>query len=293
MVYAMTRASAYAWCNGELCEREVGAPSVASISFHLGIGVFDGLMAYWNDGRYYLHHCEDHLTRLCAGSATMGLQIPWSIDEMTRGIEGLLRLEPIGTQYVRPIVFRRAPELWITGSEGRPVDVSIFTVRVERDVDPLLACQVSPIERISSRSIPAQTKVCGAYVNSFVARRCAEADGFDDGLMIDRHGRLTEASAANVFLISDGRLLTPATLNPDVFPGITRSVIRTLAVGCGIDVDERDLTVRDLATIDGAFLCSTLMEIRGLSRIAEREMGTADSAVYREILNAFRKYTHA
>src|SRR5690348_13587175 len=128
-----TLASQYAWFNGDIATRESGAPSIASISFHLGTGVFDGLIAYRNEDHYYPHRLEEHLVRFRAGAARMGLEIPWSIEQLADGIHALLRLEPLGTQYVRPIAYRRAPELWVTGSEGRPVDVSVFTVRVERD----------------------------------------------------------------------------------------------------------------------------------------------------------------
>lgn len=207
----MTNVSKYCWYNGDIHNREDGAPSIASISFHLGIGVFDGMMAYWNRDHYYLHRAEDHLVRFCQGAERMGLTFPWSPEQMMAGINDLLSAEPIATQYIRPIAYRRAPELWVTGSEGRPVDVSIFTVRTDghRDIDDPISCELSTVERISSRSIPAQTKVSGSYVNSFHARRLAEKSGYDDGIMFDREGRLAEASAANVFVVSGERVLTP------------------------------------------------------------------------------------
>jgi len=289
----MTQASAHSWCNGEIKEREEGAPSVASISFHLGTGVFDGMMAYWNRDHYYLHRAEDHLARFRRGAACMGLLVPWTVEEMLAGIVELLKHEPSGTQYVRPIAFRGAPELWVTGSEGRPVDVSIFTVRTDdyRDLDRPIRCELSPIERISSRSIPGQVKVSGAYVNSFLARKTAEKSGFDDGLMFDRDGHLTEASAANVFLIGGERLVTPV-LKPDVFPGITRQVVLELAGRCGIETQEAKLRREDLSGADGAFVCSTLMELRALSALGERPLPTAELAVFKALVGAFRDLTH-
>jgi branched-chain amino acid aminotransferase len=289
----MTQASTHAWHNGQIADRERGAPSIASISFHLGTNVFDGMMAYWNHDRYYVHRAEEHLVRFRLGSERMGLAFPWSVRQMLAGINELLALEPLGTQYVRPIAYRRAPELWVTGSEGRAVDVGIFTVRTDshRDIDDLISCQVSPVERISSRSIPGHTKVSGAYVNSFLARRTAEAAGFHDGVMFDREGRLAEASAANVFLILDGRLVTPP-LNPDVFPGITRQTVIELAREAGIDVQERDLRQLELQGCEGAFLCSTLMEVRGLRRLGERPLNTGESRIYRAVVDAFRSVTH-
>jgi len=289
----MTQVSTYSWSNGEIKDREKGAPSVASISFHLGTGVFDGMMAYWNRDHYHVLRADEHLDRFRRGAACMGLPIPWSTAQLLTGINELLALEPRGTQYVRPIAFRGGPELWVTGSEGRPVDVSIFTVRTEthRDIDAPVRCQVSAIERISSRSIPGQVKVSGAYVNSFHARRTAEKCGFDDGLMFDREGHLTEASAANVFLIAGDRLITPRS-KPDVFPGITRLVVLELARANGIAACEAEIGRADLAKIDGAFLCSTLMEIRAVSQLGEQPLSTAQLPVYRSIVDRFRSVTH-
>ena len=287
-----TTASAHAWFNGVIEPREAGAPSIASISFHLGTGVFDGLMAYWNEDGYYLHRPEDHLRRFLRGAARMGLSLAWTVDDLIRAIHELLACEPEGTQYIRPIAYRKAPELWITGSEGKAVDVSIFTVRVGRDNNELLSCHVSPVERISSKAIPAHTKVSGAYVNSFNARKTAELAGFNDGIMLDREGCIAEASAANFFSIRDGRLFTPA-LTADVFPGVTRLVVLEIARDAGISVYEGEMRPADLVDIDGAFLCSTLMEIKGLGRLNDRSLNTAEEPVFRAVVEQFRKITQA
>lgn len=289
----MTTASTHAWFNGDIVSREAGAPSIASISFHLGTNVFDGMMAYWNSDHFHVLRAEEHFVRFREGAARMGLAFPWTVQQLMAAVDALLELEPRGTQYIRPVAYRKAPELWVTGSEGRPVDVSIFTVRTDshRDLDAPIRCQLSPVERISSRSIPGHTKVSGAYVNSFLARRTAEQAGFDDGIMFDREGRLAEASAANVFAIVGGRLVTPP-LNPDVFPGVTRRVILELAKARGIDTVEADLRSSDLERVDGAFLCSTLMEVRGLSRLGGCELPTHELPVYKAIVAAFRALTH-
>jgi branched-chain amino acid aminotransferase len=286
----MSEASRRAWFNGGIVEREDGAPSVASVSFHLGIGVFDGMIAYWNRDHYYVHRAEAHLVRFRCGAAKMGMMIPWSVDELLSGIEALLKIEPERTQYVRPIAYHRGPELWVTGAKGRPVDVCIFTVPVMRDLDGLISCHISPVERISSKSIPAQTKVSGAYVNSYHARDIAERNGFDDGIMLDRRGFLAEASAANVFLARDECLITPR-LTEDIFPGITRQVVMEVAKEAGIEVFEEDIRAADINPDDGAFLCSTLMEIRGIAKIGATDLSTTESRTFRETVKEFRKIT--
>ncbi|MEG3162883.1 aminotransferase class IV [Sphingomonas sp. LB2R24] len=288
----MTLASEFAWVNGTLLPREQGAPSLASISFHLGTGVFDGIMAYWNGDHYYLHEIDAHLDRFKAGAARMSLPVHWSKAELLAGIEELLERGPKETQYIRPIAYRGAPELWITGNTSQPPDVSIFTVRLgkRRELGSLLSCHLSPIERTSSKSTAAQTKVCGSYVNSFLARSAAEALGFDDGIMLDRNGLIAEASAANIFLISKNSIITPR-LSPEIFPGITRIVILNLCRKLGTEAVEIDITPHDLRGVSGAFLCSTLMEMRGVSRIGNQLLDTSQSEIYQELISAFSKHT--
>ena len=109
--------------------------------------------------------------------------------------------------------------------------------------------------------------------------------------MFDRDGHLAEASAANVFLIAGSLLLTPR-LKPDVFPGITRQVFLELARSKGIEVREVELMRDELAEIDGAFVCSTLMEIRGLTRLDERALPTLELGTYKALVGAFRMLTH-
>ena len=224
----------------------------------------------------------------------MGLSFSWSVDDMMRGILNLLAEEPPGTQYVRPIAFRGAPELWVTGSKGRPVDVAIFTVRTEdqRNIDEAMSCIISPVERISSRSFPSQTKVSGSYVNSFLARSHAESMGYQDGIMLDRNGLIAEASAANVFFIKDNHLITPSP-NPDIFPGITRLTVIEIAKLNGIPLVERPLREADIGDVEGAFLCSTLMEIRSISDIGSRKLQTESSEVFRSVVRSFRKQTQS
>ena len=287
----MSRVSSYAWWNGQIVPREQSAPSVASISFHMGTGVFDGLMAYCNDTRFYLHRAEEHIVRFKAGAAAMGMPLAWSVGDMLAGMMDLLAREGAETQYIRPIAFRGAPELWLTGAEGRPVDVCIFTVPVMRDVDGPIRCHLSPVERVTSLAMPVGNKVCGTYVNSFMARKTAEQQGYDDGIMLDRRGHVAEASAANVFFIRDGCLFTPL-LTPDVFPGITRRVVLEICEKLGRGVEQRDIRPADLKSLEGAFLCSTLMELRPVSVLGSELLGTIHHPVFKEVLDAFRAITH-
>lgn len=287
----MSEIARHVWLNGEIQPSANASPSIASISLNIGTGVFDGMMAYWNEDHYNIFRPQEHLERLRSGAARMSLHIPWTTEELLDGVGRLLEGEPPRTYYIRPIALRAGPELFITGADGLPVDVCIYAVLVGRDNDAPLKCCLSSLERVSSRSMPTQSKVCGVYVNCYLTRKEAEQRGFDDGLMLDREGRITEASAANVFFIRGDRLITPE-ITPEILPGITRKVVLEIARAGGVEVEEREVRPTELADFEGAFLCATLMEVRALSRVEQVEYATERHPLFRRILGEFRRLTH-
>jgi branched-chain amino acid aminotransferase len=280
-----------AWLNGSVQLREQADPSIASISLHMGTGVFDGMMAYWNDDRHYVHWDVEHLQRFRANAQRMRLVFPWSVEAMQAGTQELLQEVQGATVYVRPIAFRSPPQLLLTGSERLPADVCIFGVHAQRDMDTELRCHISPVERVSGRAMPVAAKVCGLYVNSYECRRMAEEAGFDDGIMLDREGRIAEASAANVLFLRGGQVCTPR-LTPDVFPGITRQIVLRIARELGLETVERDIFVAELEQFEAAFLCATLMELRAIGLIGSVHYSTSTHPAYRALLDGFRRITH-
>ncbi len=289
----MFETTSFAWKNGKIVQINEADPSIASHSLHLGIGVFDGLMAYFNieHGHYYLHHVNSHLERLLNGSSKMNLKISWTVEDLKQGIFDLLEKEPQTTYYIRPIVYRSVPQINITGSDSMPVDIAIFGVRVPRSVDDSITCHISPIERISGSAIPIEWKICGAYVNSYLARNTAEKSGFNDGIMLDRKGRITEASASNIFFLTKESIVTPA-LTPEIFPGITRYSLLKLAKESGIEVVERDIFPSEMNSFEGAFLAATLMELKPISIINTFQYESYKHPIFITLLKKFRESTY-
>jgi branched-chain amino acid aminotransferase len=286
-------ASDQAWFNGKLVPREKAAPSIASNSFHMATGVFDGLMAYWNTDHYYLHCAKEHLIRFKKGCEHMDLAFTWSPEDLETGIRALLNTCPARTHYIRPICFRggvSVPSItWL--NLNIPVDVCLFGVPVQRDQLTTLNCQISRIERVSARSMPVQWKSCGVYVNSFLAQHYAEQDGFDAAILLDRRGLLAEASTSNLFFIRGNTLVTPI-ITDDIFPGITRRVVLEIATELGVPAFERDIHPSELPLFSAAFLCATLMEIKPISRIGEQVYSTIKHPIFVEIVQRFREVTH-
>lgn len=287
----MSEIATHVWLNGEIQPSRNASPSIASISLNIGTGVFDGLMAYWNDDHYNLFRVEEHLERLRVGAARMSMDIRWRPNELLQGIRQLLEVEPPRTYYIRPIVLRLGPELFITGADSLQADVCIYAVLVGRDNASPIKCCISKYQRVSADAMPAQHKVCGVYVNSYLTRNEAEQRGFDDGLMLDRNGQVTEASAANIFFINRGQLITPA-ITPEILPGVTRRVIFGIAERMGVPIEERSVLAQEFADFEGAFLCATLMELKPITQIEGFAYRTEQNALFRDLLQEFRVLTH-
>jgi len=286
----MPALSARAWVDGRVIAREAAAPSVASSSFHMGTGVFDGLMAYWNKDHWHLHLADRHLERFVAGCERMRLSFSWSAADLEEGVRELLATCPETTHYVRPIAFRGGPEIRLVPSREMPVTVCIFATEAARGLGAPLSCGVSSFRRVSKRAIPIAWKVCGAYANSFLAQTEALEQGHDTALLVDEAGNLSEAAVSNLFLIKDNTLVTPS-LSGDVFPGLTRGLLIELAERRGVAVEEREVAAGEIEGFDGAFLCSTLMEMRPVARIGSHRFRRRRQPVFDDLSNAFHQLT--
>lgn len=281
--------AAIAWHNGKLVEREQAAPSIASHSLHLGVGVFDGIMAYWNGDYYYIHRLGAHLDRLRNGSTQMGLDFSWSNADLKSGLFSLLDEIPANNYYIRPIVYRSGA--YLNFNDEMPVDVTILAVTIARNVIKPLTCHISTFERVSGSAIPVRWKICGTYVNSYLSRRAAELSGFNDAILLDSEGRITEATAANIFFLQRDKVITPA-LTPNIFPGITRATLLDIAQSLGIEVIERDIRALELSNFDGAFLAATMMELKPLASIDSHQYDSLNHLLFRQFLQGFQEITH-
>jgi branched-chain amino acid aminotransferase len=279
------------WLDGLIVHRRVADPSVASSTFHMGTGVFDGLMAYWNTDHWHLHAVAQHFERFRHGCEHMELDFSWSSDELEAGVRSLLQGSRHKTMYIRPIAYRGAPELLLVTSQHVPVNVCIFGIEVPRDVDAPISCEISSIERVSSRAIPVAWKISGTYANSFLAQVRANRNGFDTALLLDRRGYISEAATSNVLFIRGDEVVTPS-LDADVFPGITRAYLLPMCRELGINVVERSVSPCELPQFEAALLCSTLMELRAVSRIGDQILESESHPVFLSLRDSFRALTH-
>jgi branched-chain amino acid aminotransferase len=255
----------------------------------LGIGVFDGIRAFWNGDRYYIHALDAHIDRLRQNATTLEMEVPYSKEEIKTGIWELLEKIPQADYYLRPLVYRSQPKITIGDRHKMPVDVVVLAAIAPRNdrIKPL-KCHISPIERVSSQAMPVQAKICGTYVNSYLVRLAAEAAGFHEGIMLDRSGKIAEAAAANLFFVQGETVVTPA-LTPEIFPGITRSLLIEIAPSLGIKVIERDIYPEELGNFEAAFSCATLSELKPLVAIDAHQYDSVNHPVFCKFLEKYRQ----
>lgn len=269
------------WFNGEVLAREDARIPITNQAFNYGTGVFEGIRAYTDhDGAgMNIFRLADHLTRLQKSAKLMRLDLDLSVADLTTIICELLATNGAAQDtYIRPIAYKSA----LLPGTGFGVRLSGVSTEFAITTVPMgdytrrtgLRCAVSPWRRMPSSVLPAGAKITGSYVNCALAMEHAQSSGLDDALMLNTSGNLAEATTSNVFVVIDGRLVTPPS-NADILPGITRRTVIELAEReLGLPTDERDVQLAELYGADECFLCGTGVEVTPVIEIDHRAIGS-------------------
>jgi branched-chain amino acid aminotransferase len=266
----------FVWMNGKLVEWERATVHVLAHALHYGTGVFEGIRCYETQRGPAVFRLRDHLTRMERAAKTVLMAIPYSVDELTDGVHQLIRSNGLRSCYIRPIVYRGFGEMGLN-PEANPIDVSIAvwpwgTYLGEKALKNGIRMTVSSWRRHDPNIIPPQAKVTGGYVNSALAKVEAVRSGYDEALMLNHAGYVSEGTGENVFIVVDGELITPP-LAAGPLPGITRNSIVKIAADLGTPVSERMLTRADLYAAEEMFCVGTAAEVTPVSEIDGRVIG--------------------
>jgi branched-chain amino acid aminotransferase len=265
--------------DGEYLPYSAVTVGIGTHALHYGTNVFEGLRAYWDDGREELHlfRAPEHFARLHRSARYLGLTVPHSVDDLCAVTAQLLaRSGEREDIYVRPLLFidSEVIGLW---RRGLTQSFVIFHTPMGRYIpEEGVRCGVSPWRRPLGNAAPARAKIGGVYASLAIARRDAVEAGFDEAIMLSADGHVAEGSAENIFLVIDGRLVTPS-LGSDVLAGITRATVIELArKELAVDVVERDVNVAELGFADEVFLTGTAAEVTPVVEVDRRPV--ADGA---------------
>jgi len=263
--------------------------SVLSHSLNYGTAVFGGIRGYWNDEeqQLFVFRLYDHYKRFLASTRLLCMELPYTEEDLIRSTIDLIRTEHLTSDcYVRPLAFYTDEIIGVRLHNLTPA-ISIVAMPFGRYVDKEEGAHVtiSSWRRVDDNMIPPRGKIAGAYVNSAFIKTDALRAGFDEALVLNQDGHISEGSAENMFMVRNGTVVTPPVTD-NILEGITRRTIMTLLHDeLGLQVVERSIDRSELYLSEEIFLCGTGVQICAVTRIDHRPVG---AGVMGRVTNAIR-----
>ncbi len=275
--------------NGKFVPKQEARTSVYDHGFLYGDGVFEGIRAY--NGRVF--RLDGHLERLYDSAKAIDLKIPLSKEEMKKAIIETLKKNGLKDAYIRPIVTRGDGDLGLDPRKCAVPNVFIITQEWGAMYGDLyekgLTGVTVGVRRNAPEALPPNIKSMN-YLNNILAKIEANVKGGDEAIMIDVHGNVSEGSGDNIFVVKNGKIITPPTLNN--LRGITRAAAIELAIKDRIPVTETNMGLFDIYTADEVFVTGTAAEIAPVTKVDGRIIGDGKPGrITRKLMEEFKELT--
>lgn len=263
------------WMDGKLVKWDNATVHILTHSLHYGLGVFEGIRSYKTKKGSAIFRLDEHVERLFKSAHIFLLKIPYSKEEIKRAIIETIRVNKIKECYIRPLVYIGYGAMGLY-PKGNPVNVSIAvwswgSYLGEKGLKEGIRVKTSSFIRNHVNSNMSRAKVCGYYVSSQLAKKEAISEGYDEALLLDTEGYVSEGSGENIFIVRGGVLkTTPLT---SILEGITRDSIIEIAANEGIEVEEERFTRDELYIADEAFFTGTAAEVTPIREADGRIIG--------------------
>ena len=264
------KASAKIWHNGELIPWDDAQIHVCSHVVHYASAVFEGIRCYSTQSGSAVFRLDDHIKRLCQSAHIYRMPIGFGAEALEEACLETIRANGMESCYIRPIVLRGYHSLGVSPLEC-PVEAYVAVWEwgkylgeeaVEEGVDVM----VSSWNRVATNTLPGIAKAAANYMNAQLIKMEALQNGYAEGIALDARGYVSEGSGENIFLVRNGRLVTPP-LAASVLPGITRETVMVLARELGYTVEESDVPRENLYIADEVFFTGTAAEITPIRSI--------------------------
>lgn len=269
----------FAFFGGKIVPFAEATVSVMTHAFNYGTGVFGGLRAYWNadEEQLFIFRPHDHFERFIQSASLMRIHIEQSAEELVDILAELLRAENYHENcYIRPIAYKSTEMIGVRLHDVEDA-MTMFAIPFGSYIpneDGAHVC-FSAWRRVDDNAIPARGKIIGAYANSALIKSDAILSGYDEALVLNQEGHVTEASAANLFIVRKGIVITPPPQS-DVLEGIVRrTLIELMRNELNLDVVEREIDRTEIYIADEIFLCGTGVQVAAVTRVEHRPVGTA------------------
>ncbi len=264
------------WMNGKLVDWGDAKIHVLTHTLHYGSGVFEGIRCYKAAKGPAVFRLREHMQRLHASGKIYFMEIPYSVGELCKATKELIKANGLEECYIRPIAFRGYGEMGLNPLKC-PIDVVIATwpwgtYLGEEGLKNGIRAKISSFQRISPNVLPPAAKNTGQYANSILAKVEALACGYDEAILLDYRGFVSEGPGENIFVVKNGVIYTPPE-HASILKGITRDSVITIAKDLGYSVVEADILRTSLYAADEVFFTGTAAELTPIREIDSYKIG--------------------
>ena len=263
------------WMNGSLVNWDDAKVHVLTHTLHYGTGVFEGIRAYETANGPAVFRLTDHIKRLHNSAKIMGMEMPYSVEELVDATKQTVKSTGLPSCYVRPLAYYGYGEMGLNTLPCK-VDVAIAcwpwgAYLGDDAVDKGVRMKISSWTRHDHNTMPPAAKTVGNYVNSSLAKVEALKAGYDEAIMLSPNGLVAECTGENIFCVRNGIILTPP-LSAGALEGITQSSVTKIARDLGYDIRVDNIARSDLYIADEIFVCGTAAEVGSVSSVDDREV---------------------
>jgi branched-chain amino acid aminotransferase len=267
----------YAYFGDKIIPYSEAKVGVLTHGLNYGTGVFGGIRGYWNEDEkeLFVFRPIDHFQRFLESTRLLRMELPQTREEAVKILIELIQKENLHEDiYVRPLAFYTDEIIGVRLHNVTPMmTISVLPFGRYLDKEEGAHVMFSSWRRIDDNMIPARGKICGAYVNSALAKTDANLAGFDEAIMLNQDGHIAEGSAENVFILRKGKIVTPPVTD-NILEGITRNTMITLLRDeLGIEVVERSIDKSEVYLAEEAFMVATGAQIVSITKIDHRKLG--------------------
>ena len=254
--------SKFVWFNGKFMTLEKAKVPITTHAIHYGTSVFEGIRAYWNGENLFVFRLDDHIKRFRRSGKFYDISLNFSDKIISNAIIEICKINKIKKScYIRPFYFVGDYGINLHITEKAPTNVAIFIFPFGDlfNKNGITAGVVS-WRKFSDMSTPPQAKMGGNYLNSIIATQEAKRNGYDEAILLDHNGNVSESPGENIFIVREGQLITPP-LSSSALNGITRDTVIKIAKNLDIEVIETEIARSELTISDEIFLTGTAAEI--------------------------------
>ena len=266
--------SKYIWFDGKLIPLNKAKIPVTTHAIHYGTSIFEGIRAYWNSKNLYVFRLNNHVKRFRNSGKFYNIKLNFSDRQIQNAVIDLCKKNKIKKScYIRPFYFVGQYGINLHVTKNAPTHTAIFSFPFGDLFNKNgISATISKWRKFSDLSTPTQAKMGGNYLNSILATQDAKQRRFDEAILLDQSGNVSEAPGENIFLVKNNRLVTPS-LSSSALDGITRKSIITLAKDMKLKVKVRKVSKKELKLADEIFLSGTAAEITPIVIIDKKKIG--------------------